>query len=181
MTDLREQLSAYDIPFSEVENRLVSWAAEALELRHGFAGDPDGALGVIPIDQGPGDVLRYLSRIQQRAARVDHLLAIVTQGRGRARRAQDQAKFEAGLAFDTATQENASRRTTSFVTREERIADASLDSLEQRRIAHRAERLVSVANEAYQVVEQVHWQLEALRKDARATLHALQIDSQLER
>lgn len=180
MTTVIEQLAAHDIAFTELETTVIGWVREALELRHGAAEDPLGALGVMPMDDYHR-LLEYLVRAQQRAARVDHLLANCTQARGRARRAQEQAKFTAEVAFNEATQQNAARRTIEFTTREERHADAALDSLEERRVAHHAARLVSVTDEAYEVVRQVHWQLENLRKDARAALNALQLDSRLER
>lgn len=182
MTTTMEQLSAYDIPFTELETTVLGWVREALELRHGDAGDPLGPLQVLPVEHpfGPMDVVEHLRQIQMRAARVDQLLANCTQARARARRAQDYAKFTAELAFDEATQQNAARRTTEFTTREERKADAALDSLEERRLAHQAARLVSVTDEAYEVVRQIHWQLENLRKDARAAINALHIDARLE-
>lgn len=179
MTTVVEQLEVYDIPFTGLEATVLGWVREALDLRHGAGEDPLGALGVMPTDDHHR-LLEYLARAQQRAARVDQLLANCTQARARARRAQEQARFAAEVAFDSATQQNAARRTIEFTTREERKADAALDSLEERRIAHHAARLVSITDEAYEVVRQIHWQLENLRKDARAAINALHIDSRLE-
>lgn len=175
MTDLSE----YDFPFEGLEERVVRWAEEAVMLRHGPVEDPEGPLGGVPITDVVG-VLNYLARLQQRIWRCDQLLVFVTQAKGRAKRAQDEAKFTAELAVYTATQRNAASRTQAFVTREERVADAALDAFEERRASHRAERLVSVTSEAYEVVRSVHWQLDALRKDTRAVLHALQFDAALE-
>jgi vacuolar-type H+-ATPase subunit I/STV1 len=176
-----DDVAVYDIPFSEVEQTVADWASEALELRHGAAGDPKGKLVQAGMFDGSYELADLLLRARQRSDRVDELLAKCTQARARAKRAQSQAQFSAELAYDEATRNNATRRTAEFVSREERKADAALDSLEQRRIAHFAERLVSVTAEAYEVVNQIHWQLESMRKDIRATMHALQFESSLER
>lgn len=116
-----------------------------------------------------------------RSDRVDELLAKVTQARGRVKRAEDQAKFAADLAYDEAARANSINRRAEFSSARERNADASLDSIQQKRQAHQAARLVSVASEAYEVVNQAHWSLESIRKDLRADLHSLQFESSLER
>lgn len=173
-------LSVYDVPFDEIEAAVMAWVSEALDLRHGEAGDPEGPLGAGPASDDIGEWRTFLFRIRQRSARTDELLSKVTQAKARAKRAQDGAAFAAELAYDEATRNHAARRTTEFTTGKERHADAALDSLEQRRVAHRASRLVSVTTEAYDVVNQVHWQFDGLRKDARSVLHALQFESSLE-
>lgn len=176
-----EEIAVYDIPFEGVEARVMEWVTEALELRHGEAGDPDGTLAGVLNCEGPDEALHGLRRVVARTDRVDNLLSKVTQAKARAKRAQEHAAFSADIAYDTATQQNAARRTREFVTRDERKADAALDSLEQRRIAHHASRLVSITTEAYEVVRQVHWQLDGLRKDLRSSMHALQFEASLER
>lgn len=176
-----EDLAVHDIPFVGLEANVVAWVEEALELRHGAAGDPDGPLGHAPAEDSPSAWVGYLTRVRMRADRVDELLAKVTRAKGRAKRAQDQAQFAAEVAYDEATRHNQATRRAEYVTAREKHADAALDSLEQRRIAHHAARLVSVTAEAYDVVNQVHWQLDAIRKDARSTLHGLQFEASLER
>lgn len=176
-----EELAVHDIPFTGLEATVVAWVEEALELRHGAVEDPAGRLGAGPIEDSPTAWVEYLRRVRQRADRVDELLAKVTRAKGRAKRAQDQAQFSAELAYDEAMRDNAANRRAEFVTAKEKHADAALDSLEQRRLAHHAARLVSVTAEAYDVVNQVHWQLDAIRKDTRSTLHALQFEASLER
>lgn len=175
------ELSAYDVPFSKIESLVMSWVDEALDLRHGSAGDEKGPLrGWGSTDDSPSEIMDLLLRVRVRSDRVDELLSKVTQARGRAKRAKDEAAFAADVALITATQNRAARR-VEFSTGKEREADAKLDSLEERRIAHQADRLVSTTNEAYEVINQVHWQLDAIRKDLRASLHALQFESSLER
>lgn len=176
-----EELGQYDIPFTGIELAMQRWVSEALELRHGVAGDPDGRLTEVNPTDGSRAVTAMLVRVRARSDRVDELLAKATQARGRSKRAEDQAAFSAGIAFDTAMRENAARRTIEFTSAQERKADAALDSLEQKRIQHHAGKLVSIASEVYEVINQIHWQLESIRKDLRATLHALQFESSLER
>lgn len=175
-------LNAYDVPFNDLEEKLVSLVREVLELRHGTAGDPDGPLSDPDLLHGSAGIMRELRRVRMRSDRVEEVLAIVTQARGRARRARDEAAFVADLAYDEATmQGKVARSSDSFDTREERNAQATLASLNQKREAHQAKRLVSVAEEAFEVVSQIHRQLDERRKDYRASLHALQFESVLER
>lgn len=173
------ELDVYDVPFNELETLVMSWVTEALELRHGAAGDPEGPIKGWTANP-PSEVTAVLLRVRSRSDRVDELLSKVTQARGRAKRTQDQAAFVAEVALMTATTQRAARR-VEFSSGREREAEAKLDSLEERRIAHQANRLVNVTNEAYEVINQAHWQLDAIRKDLRATLHALQFESSLER
>lgn len=175
-----DEIAVHDIPFSEMESKIVAWVDEALELRHGAAGDPEGPLrNVLSSNDDVAIMLTNLARVRQRADRVDFLLANVTRARGRAKRAEDQSKFSAEIAYAEAARTNAARR-VEFSSARERHADASLDSLEQRRVAHHASRLVSVTEEAYEVVRQVHWQLDALSKELRATIHGIQFLASLE-
>lgn len=175
MTDIDQ----FDIPLSAVEAQVTEWVKEALELRHGVAGDEKGRLR----DADPETYLEMvdlLRRVRARADRVDGLLATVTRARGRARRAQTEAAFVAENALNQATSDRATRR-RDFETGRERDADAKLETFEQRRAAHQTARLVDVTSEAYEVINQVHWQFDAMRKDLRASLHALQFEASLER
>jgi hypothetical protein len=173
-------LDDLDAPLSQVEARIVQWVSEALELRHGSAGDPEGSLdGVLEV-QHVDTAIHQLRRVRQRTDRVDELLANVTRARGRARRAEENAAWQAERAFDEATLAGQARR-VEFQAAFEKRSNANLDSFEQRRVKHEAARLVSVAAEAYEVVNQIHWQLDAVRKDLRSVLNALQFEASLER
>lgn len=174
-------LDELEVPLSELETRVLSWVKEALELRHGEAGDPQGAIrGWGSADDSIPEVQNLLLRVRARSDRVDELLAKATQAKARAKRAQDEAAFSADRAVMEATKHHASKR-AEFSSGREREAEAKLDAFEERRLAHQASRLVSVTGEAYEVINQVHWQLDAIRKDLRAILHALQFESGLER
>lgn len=173
-----------DIEYTDLEQAILGWVEESLDLRHGVAGDPDGRLRDWTYNPalGPSAVSAQLIRVTQRSDRVDELLAKATRARARARRSRDEAEFTAEIAFDEATVKNKSRRGfDSYESRDERKADAMLGSLNEKKAAHEAKRLVSVAEEAYDVITQIHWQLDAMRKDLRASLHALQFESSLDR
>lgn len=177
-----EAVAPFDIPFTDLESKVMAWVAEAIDLRHGDAGDQDGPLRQVGMEEGLHVVMNELVRTRNRSDRVDGLLAKVTQARGRARRAQEGAAFAAAQKYDEAQKDNGARRlSNSFMTREERNAEAALDSLEERRVAHQAERLVSITAEAYEVINQIHWQLNAIRTDLRAQIHAIQFENSLER
>lgn len=163
----------------ELEQQVLSWVDEALELRHGAAGDPKGSIRGAA-QETPEEALDLLLRIRVRSDRVDELLSKATLARGRARRSREEAAFAADLALMEATQRRAAAR-VEFSSGREREAEAKLDSFNERRVAYQRERLVSVTNDAYDVISQIHWQLDAIRKDLRATIHALQFESGLER
>ncbi len=170
------------IPETQVfEQFLLNIISEALELRHGEADDPEGRLPVADPNDGPDAVMAVLLRVRQRSDRVDYLLGQVTRAKARARRSRDAAKYEAELAYNTATSTNEANRTREFVTKEERHAAAALDSLAEKRAAFLADRNVSVADEAYDVVQQVHRQFENMRNDLRAMVRNFQFESSLER
>lgn len=168
----------FDIPFSSLETTVISWVAEALELRHGVAGD-EGLLKDAPTDTST-EVMALLRRVRTRSDRVDGLLANAISARGRARRAQAEAAFVADNALSQATSNRASRR-REFEAGREREADAKLDSFEERRVAHQGARLVDVTQEAYEQINKISWQLNALRSDLRETLHGIQFEASLER
>lgn len=174
-----EDLAPYDLPLSAVEASVTQWVNEALELRHGGAGDAAGSINgqdAETIDQ----ITDLLIRVRSRSDRVDELLANVTRAKARSKRIKDEAAFVADLRLLEATQTRASQR-VDFESAREREADAKLVSIEERRAEHRATKLVSITTEAYDVINQIHWQLDAIRKDLRARLHALQFESSLER
>lgn len=170
-------LDAYDIPLSAVEESVLKWSQEAVDARHGDFGDPDGKLST-GSDQSPGEALAFLRRVRARADRVDELLQAAKRARGRARRAL------AEIAFDTenAIAEGVKKQgRAEFQGHREREVNAKLDAFEKRRIEHQAKRLVDVCDEAVDVINQMHWSLDGIRKDLRGTLHALQFESSLER
>lgn len=172
-------LAEFDIPFTDIEQQVMDMVAEAFELRHGVASDPEGRIRDAP-HETMQEVENLLSRVRSRADRVDELFTRVTLARGRAKRAMDESNFAAERALHEATRHRSARR-VEFSSGREREAEAKLDSFDERFIAHQAERLVSVTNDAYTVLSQMNWQLDAIRKDLRAQLHALQFESSLER
>lgn len=148
-----------------VETELLGWAEEALELRHGEAGDPSGKVGLPAYELGADGAMRMLSRIRIRLDRVEELQSKARQARGRIMRTRENADFEAQIAYDTAMQTQGATRSKQYVTGQEKNADASLASLNEKRAAHQLRRLESVASEVLDVVGQCYWGLEKLRED----------------
>lgn len=170
-------LDAYDVPFSEVEATVVAWTTEAVGLRHSEAGDPEGKLST-GSDESPAEAVAFLRRIRARADRVDELLQAAKRARGRARRALAAITFDADNAVSENIQKQGRREFESHRARE---VEAKLANFDMLRNQHQARRLLDVTEEAVDVINQMHWSLDALRKDVRATLHALQFESSLER
>lgn len=170
------ELAEYDQPFTEIEHRMVAWVEETLTLRHDMPNHMDA---VTTTDDAVG-VLTVLRDVTVRADRVDGLFANATRARARARRAEAAAKFQADRTYAEQAVAGAARR-VEFSSAKERDSDARLGSFEQQRLAHHAARTVSVAEECYEVIRQVNWQFDAMRKELRAVLNALQFQSSLER
>jgi hypothetical protein len=159
-------LEAHDVPFNAIESRIMQWVEEALELRYGSAGDPDGAIALPGYEiTDHATYANLLARTRIRLDRVSELRDKATQARGRAVRAPKNAEFEAQQAFDQAMQRRGATRTVGFVTAAEKNADASLDSFEQKRLAHQAERLVSVTTEAKTLIDNAYWGLSSIREE----------------
>lgn len=164
---------------TSAEKQLMAWVAEALELRHGAAGDPEGPIRG-SAQTSSDEIMDLLLRVRTRSDRVDELQSKVTLAKGRAKRAKDDSAFAADQALMLATQQRGNNR-VEFSSAREREADAKLDAFTERRVLYQRDRLVSYSNDAYEVITQIHWQLDAIRKDLRASLHALQFESGLER
>lgn len=174
-------LAEYEKPFTEIEQRMLGWVSEALELRHGEAGDPLGTIKPLEITDGPDQVRTDLGRARARQDRLDELLATMRRALGRVSRARKAAEQEFKEAYDAANRLNASRRRVEFSSAKERDSDASLDSLEQRRIANEAERLELFAKECFDIINDAARQMGSLRDDLKQTLRAFQFESSLER
>lgn len=173
-------LERYDTELSTVEQRMTAWVDEALELRHGTAGDEDGTLEDILYVESPGMLTHALLRVRRRSDRVDGLLANITRARGRLRRLQANARFEAERAYSEASSRGLAHR-VDFSSAKERDSNAKLDSFQQQREAHHAAQAVSMAEECYEVIKDISWQLQSMRTELRAVLNALQFESTLER
>lgn len=177
MTDL----SVFEVPFTDLEKRLLEWVEEALELRHGAAEDPLGPLKPLDFSDGPEAVRADLLRARMRQDRVDELLATVMRARGRIERAKKEAARQAQEAYDAANRTNQVRRRAEFTSAKERDSDANLDTIEQRRTAFEADRLASFADECERIVRNKSFELGGIRDDLKKVLGGLQFESSLER
>lgn len=160
----------------ELEDNLLSWAVEALELRHGEAGDPGGKVGLPPYELGNTAYVDMLQRIRVRLDRVEELQSKARQARGKITRLREQSAFEANLAYDTAMQKN-KLKFQEYVSAAEKSADATLASIQEKRQEHQMKRLESVATETYDVISQCYWGLEKLREDVKSMIRLNQFIS----
>lgn len=174
------EMEKYDTPLGGIEQRMTGWVEEALELRHGKADDDEGDLRDALFAEGPRDVAHQLVRVRARSDRIDGLLANITRARGRLRRLQSNAKFEADRAYSEEAARGLASR-VDYSSAKERDSNAKLGSFEQQRIAHHAAQAVALADECYEVIKDISYQLSSLRTELRAVLHALQFESTLER
>lgn len=173
-------LDVYDVPPSGQEARVLAWVQEAIELRYGSAGDDEGSLdGILEVNT-PREVLQALRRVRTRADRVEHLLVNARRAKRRAKSTRDRVTFEAANRFGESLVAEGQRR-IEFQSAEERKQIANLESIEERRLAHQADRLVDITVEAYDAINTIHWGLDAIRKDLRSALNAFQFESTLER
>lgn len=154
-----------------VEDQLEAWVREAIELRF------------TPIDTGTEtveEIIDQLTAVRTCSDRVEEIQSQVRRLKGRLGRQLMDAQFDAEIKRDEAYQMNAATRVASFVTADEKRADASLASIQEKRAAHKAKRLADLADETYRCIEDARWGLSAIRQDLRAILHAKQVVSSLE-
>jgi hypothetical protein len=146
------------------EEQLLAWVEEALELRHGEADDPLGKLELPPYTDGPDGVLNTLRRVRVRLDRVEELQSRSRQMKGKVSRSRAKAEFDADLAEHEAMKKQANRG-REFVSAAQLKAEASLDSIEQKRILHRLKKLESMADEAYEIIKTCYWGLDKIRTE----------------
>jgi len=149
---------------ADVENELLAWASEALELRHGEADDPQGKVSLPEFELGQPAAVDMLARVRVRLDRVEELQSKARRAKGRVMRMREEADFEASLKYDE-EMANGKNRWREYVTADEKRADAMLASLSEKRQAHQLKRLESVATETLDVIGQCYWGLGKLRED----------------
>ncbi len=150
---------------NRTEELLTAWVEEALELRHGEANDPDGRVSLPPFELGYRGAVDMLQRVRVRIDRIEELESLARRAKGRIIRAREAADFDASLAYDRALQNNRATRIHEYTIGDERKADATLASLDQKRLAHQMKRAESFATEALDVISKCAWGLKNLRED----------------
>lgn len=163
---------------------IKDWIEEAVDLRYGrIKGIPDLA----PYSDllAPFQVTEQLTFIRQRLDRLEELLVNSVRARASLKRAYQQTKDELQLAWDThVTSTSAVRRpvlTQEYVTGKEKFAEANLATLELQRTERKAREVLSFAEEAVDVIKQLHYGLDGIRHDLLSQVKAMQVESHLER
>jgi len=159
-----------------VRETLASLAQEAVKLR--FSGSfPDSSAS-------PKDVLNYLIDARQRADRVEGIYVQLLSVRGKLARkagAVNAIAEEAWMtALTTVKGSTVVSRTDSFTAPRERYADADLATLTEKRAARQATDLLSVADEASDIVKTALRGLNDTINDLKVWIRSLQFQSHIE-
>lgn len=162
-----------------VESQVISWVKEAIELRHGAAGDNEGPLKQVSLDDGPHAVTYELTRVRTRVDRVDFLRTQVSLVRIKLRKARAEAKFQADSKLMEATSAR-NKTKVEFTSADAIRADAGLDSFEERRAAHEAQVLADVVEDSFRIIDKIAFELDSIRNDLRAIIKSLQFESTLD-
>lgn len=165
----------------QYEKALVAFVTEALDLRYGEYNDPEGKLRLPDPEDGLAPIMASLLRCRARLDRLEEIHARIIQLRARVNRAKEDAKWTADIAMATNTQRNQTSRSVDFSTREERNSDAMLQSIQELHTQRQREKLVSVAQESYDVVHEALWGLKSLLDNHTIVLRSFQFESSLER
>ena len=168
---------------SEVEQKIeatvLGWVDEALELRHGDAGDEEGPLRNVSIEEGVHAVMYELTRVRKRVDRVDFLRTKVAILRSKLKKAKAVAKFQADSKLMEATSHR-NRVKLDYDSAAAVKAEAGLDSFEERRAAHEAQVLLDTVEDSYWIIVKIAAELDSIRTDLRAIIKSLQFESTLE-
>lgn len=171
-------LDKFDLPLSQLEEQMLSWVKEALDLRFAQNGGE-----YLSTEHGSNPVLNGLLSVRGRLDRVEELLSMATRARGRVGRAVAVAKAVNDDRWDVEVRAEGARpmRQGEFVAPREKYANANLETLNEKRDFRAAERLYSFADEAYEVIRTVYRGLDNVRQDHLAVIRHLSWESNLER
>lgn len=163
---------------------LKSWIEEAVNLRYGRSEDMPELSPYTDL-LAPFQVVEQLTFIRQRLDRIEELLVLSVRAKASLRRAHQQAKDEHQQAWDRhVTDSSAVRRpvlTQEYVTGKEKFAEANLATFELQRKERKAGEILSFAEEAAEVIRQLHRGLDSTRQDLLTQVKAMQMESHLER
>lgn len=162
-----------------VEATVLTWVKEAIDLRHGDAGDEEGKLRILSIEDGVPAVMHELTRVRKRTDRVDYLRTQVALLRSKLKKSKAEAKFAAESKLMEATTHR-NRTKLEYDSAAAVASEAGLDAFEERRAAHEAQVLLDVVEDSYWVIDKITSELDSIRTDLRAIIKSLQFSSTLE-
>lgn len=163
---------------------LKAWIEESVDLRYGRS---EGMPELSPYTDllAPFQIVEQLTFIRQRLDRLEELLVNCVRAKASLKRAHQQAKDDHQQAWDHhVTDSSAVRRpvlTQEYVTGKEKFAEANLATFELQRKERKAGEILSFADEATEVVRQLHRGLDGVRQDLLTQVRAIQVETQLER
>lgn len=157
---------------------LEELVAEAVELRFGGSGLPEGQVT-------PAVAQEVLLDTRKRLDRVEEILVRVIRLRGSARRRASAEQDQVDDAWAKSIQQIANspqrRSGYDYSGAKERYAEADLNVLDLRIKQRKASNVADQTQTAYDVVKTCHRGLDTLRTDCTAFLRSLQFESHLER
>lgn len=162
-----------------IESTVLSSVAEAMELRHGTAGDEEGALRIVSLDSGIHTVATELQRVRKRIDRVDYLRDQTALIRSKLRKSKAETDFLAEAKFSQAFSDR-DRVKHEYASALSVKSNATLDSFEELRAAHEAKMQIDLVNECYEIIDRIGRQLDGIRNDLRTMLRTLQFESTLD-
>lgn len=162
-----------------IEKLVVSMVEEAMDLRHGEAGDEDGKLRVVSFDEGVRAVAYELQRVRVRSDRVDYLRDKTALIRSTLRKRKAETDFEAEAKFSQAISDRDSIK-KEYASALSVKSKATLDSFDELRAAHESKKLIDLVNECYEIIDRCGRQLDGIRNDLRVQLRTLQFESTLD-
>lgn len=160
---------------STVAETLASLMKEAVSLR--FQGQLPGS------QAGPLEVLESLLECRKRADRIEglYLQALTIKGTLSRRSALDKAEADDEWAESLIRVRNSpTYKSNSYAGPREKYAEADLETLDQRRKARKSGELLSLADEAVDVIRTTLTGLNNTRQDHISWIRSLQFMSTLE-
>lgn len=164
---------------NKIESAVLAWVGEAIELRHGAAGDEEGKLRIVTIDDGVQAVMHELTRVRKRTDRLDYIRTQLALLRSKLKKARAEAKFLADSKLaETTTRSN--RTKLDYDSAAAVKAEASLEAFEEQRAAHEAQVLFEIVEDSYWILDKITTEMDSIRTDLRAIIKSLQFSSTLE-
>ena len=162
--------------FDPVRDRVT----EALELRYGTADDPEGPVGLPPVESGLDVVLASLLRVRKRLDRVEELLSTLIRVRGRYRVSAEVIEAQYQQAWDDALTSDPRLQAREFVAPREKYAHADLAAFTQKRTLLKAKDSLAQIEDGVEQVRLAHKGLDSLRYDHVVLIRAATVMSSLE-
>lgn len=162
-----------------LEEKVMNFVEEVINLRHGDAGDSEGPLRVLSAEDGVHALMHELQRTRKRSDRIAYIRAQLGILRAKLKIVKAESDFKAeSKSMETLSARNKVK--VDFESADAIRADAGLEAFQERREAHEAKMALEIVNDGYAVIDKICYEMDSLRNDQRAIIKALQFESTLE-